>query len=154
MNLFRFFNTLYLFIKYHLIINRTIQQEQLIKRLSEVMEAQFKCDWVNRIYAVINPQIANGQYNESLVFEYTEYGRDPSQWVYKFIMERLNILSEFINTKNLFEIFTYDIKDLGNHNYLVIIEPICYRPLKQYAKWASVELLVISVLIAFYLWFF
>lgn len=141
------FKTLKQFIqhrKYSKIINKVCDEEQIIAKLSTAVGSQFKVDWVGRLYTVINPNIKDGKYNPEQVYEF-DFDGDPNntQWVEKWIMERFNLISNFIRTENLFEVFTYEIRPLEDYNYLVILQPITLQPLLKSAKYALLELCVI-----------
>ena len=94
---------------------------------------QFKKDWIGRLYAVINPNISTPLNDQ--VFEYNERGLDNKTYIEKWIMDRMNVLNEFILSHNLFDVLTYNIKKLDNYdNYLFVIQPIT---LKDCLKWSK-----------------
>jgi hypothetical protein len=83
-------------------------------------------DWIGRIYTVINPNINNGQYDvNDQIFEYNENGFDNNIYVERQIMKKLAIAQQYIQTNNLFDLLTYEIRKIDDYdNYLFIIQPI------------------------------
>ena len=127
-------------------INEAYEREQLIAKISTLMGVQFKRDNIGRVYAVINPNIKDGKYDPSQVFEFrAEGGIDTTEWVNKWLMERFTILNNFVTTENLFDVLQYEIKELGNSTYLVIIQPITLPPLLRSLKYLLFELLGLTV---------
>jgi hypothetical protein len=101
-------------------------------------------DWVKRLYAVINPNIKDGKYNPEQIYEFDYNGNpDNTEWITKWIMERLQILQNFMQTANLFDVIEYNIKDLGDLNYLVVFQPITLKPFLKSIKWALLELVAL-----------
>jgi hypothetical protein len=92
---------------------------------------------LGRLYTVVNPNIKDGQYDQSSqVFEYNEDGLNNELYVEKIIMDKLNIAAKFIHTNNLFELLTYEIKKLDEYdNYLFIIKPITLDNTLKYSKY-------------------
>ena len=65
--------------------------------------------------------------------------------VEQWVMERLNVISKFIQANNLFELLSYSIKKIDNYdNYLFILEPIT---LKDCMKWSKRFTILLGVLI-------
>lgn len=138
MIIYNFFKNLFLNIKYTKIIKKVYENERLLEGLSKIFKANFKIDWIGRAYAVLNPNLdENGQYSPNTqIFEYGERGLNNERMVEQWIMERMNIVSEFIRTNNLFEILTYSIKKLDDYdNYLFILEPITLHDCFKWSKW-------------------
>ena len=145
MNIIRFIISLWRFIRYHRILNKVYRDDEIIAKVSHALGTQFRRDWVNRIYGVINPEIRDGVYNPEQIIEYTEYGRDNSMWIEKYIMDHMNTLRSFIYTENLFEILTFSITPLGHSNYLFILEPITWGTLKTRFKYFIMELVMVII---------
>jgi hypothetical protein len=62
-------------------------------------------------------------------------------------MQRLNIAANFIQTNNLFDLLTYDIKRLDEYdNYLLIIEPITLNDCLKYTKYFGILLALLLVI--------
>jgi len=130
--------------KYNKIINTVYEEEEVIAKISTLLGVQFRRDWVNRLYAVINPNIKDGKYDPEQIVEFDFDGNpNNTEWVTKWIAERYQILLSFVSSKNLFEILQYNIQPLGGLNYLVTFTPITLPPLLKYAKYALLELCVI-----------
>ena len=155
MIVYRFFKYLWQHITYSNILNKIYKTENLMPNLSELFGCEFRKDWLGRLYTVINPNISNGKYDpNSQFFEYNEMGLDNTQYVEKWIMDRLNIASQFIQSNNLFELLTYEIKRIDNYdNYLFVIKPITLDDCLKYSKYFLCLLTVIGIgLITFFIY--
>ena len=121
-----FFQSFWIHWKYSKLLRNIYKSENLIQNLTNLFGVQFKIDWVGRIYAIFNPNIYNGGFDQnSQIFEYNENGFDNRFLVEKRIMEMLSVASQFIRAKNLFDLLTYKIKKIDDYdNYLFIIQPI------------------------------
>lgn len=150
MFIYKFFKNLFRHIKYQRIIDSAYQNEMLIARISTLLGVQFKLDWIKRLYAVINPNIKDGKYNPEQIYEF-DFNSTPdnTEWVTKWIMERLQILQNFMQTSNLFDVIEYHIKDLDNYNYLVVFQSITLAPLLKSIKWAVLELAILVSICVF-----
>ena len=153
MFLYKFFRKLFQHLKYQRIIKEAYEREQLIAKVSLLLGVQFKLDWVNRLYAVVNPNIKDGKYNPEQIYEF-DFDGNPynNEWVTKWVMERMGILRNFLQTANLFDVLEYKIKDLGNLNYLIIFQPITLTFLLKSIRPAIIELLIIILLILLWVW--
>lgn len=153
MFLYKFFRKLFQHLKYQRIIKDAYEREQLIAKISLLLGVQFKLDWVNRLYAVVNPNIKDGKYNPEQIYEFDFEGNPyNNEWVTKWVMERMGILRNFLQTANLFDVLEYKIKDLGNLNYLIIFQPITLTFLLKSILPAIIELLIIILLILLWVW--
>ena len=153
MFLYKFFQKLFQHLKYQRIIKEAYEREQLIAKISLLLGVQFKLDWINRLYAVVNPNIKDGKYNPEQIYEFDFEGNPyNNEWVTKWVMERMGILRNFLQTANLFDVLEYKIKDLGNLNYLIIFQPITLTFLLKSILPAIIELLIIILLILLWVW--
>ena len=153
MFLYKFFRKLFQHLKYQRIIKEAYEREQLIAKISLLLGVQFKLDWINRLYAVVNPNIKDGKYNPEQIYEFDFEGNPyNNEWVTKWVMERMGILRNFLQTANLFDVLEYKIKDLGNLNYLIIFQPITLTFLLKSILPAIIELLIIILLILLWVW--
>lgn len=153
MFLYKFFRKLFQHLKYQRIIKEAYEREQLIAKISLLLGVQFKLDWINRLYAVVNPNIKDGKYNPEQIYEFDFEGNPyNNEWVTKWVMERMGILRNFLQTANLFDVLEYKIKDLGNLNYLIIFQPITLTFLLKSIRPAIIELLIIILLILLWVW--
>lgn len=153
MFLYKFFRKLFQHLKYQRIIKDAYEREQLIAKISLLLGTQFKLDWINRLYAVVNPNIKDGKYNPEQIYEF-DFDGNPynNEWVTKWVMERMGVLRNFLQTANLFDVLEYKIKDLGNLNYLIIFQPITLTFLLKSIRPAIIELLIIILLILLWVW--
>ena len=147
MIIYNFFKYLLLNRKYSRLIKKAFDNENLLEGLSQMFKANFKTDWIGRVYAVLNPNLdENGQYSPNTqIFEYGENGLNNEKMVEQWVMERMVVISEFIQANKLFELLTYSIKKLDKYdNYLFILEPVT---LSDCMKWSKRFAILIGILI-------
>lgn len=133
--------------RYTKILRRIYKEEQIPENLSKLFNSNFKIDWVGRLYTVINPNLLNGEYDmNTQIFEYGENGLTNEMFIERYIMQKLNIASNFIKANNLFDLLTYKIEKIDEYdNYLFIIEPITFNDFVKNAKRFSILLLSLIV---------
>lgn len=148
---------IYRFIK-HLklwfILKKVYKEENILNNLSQMFKSNFRLDWVGRMYTILNPNINDmGQFDTNTqIYEYDEEGLKNDLYIEKWVMNNLNIASQFITNNNLFELLTYKIKKLDNYdNYLFIMQPITLESLFKSFKWAIGELVLIFLGIFIYI---
>jgi hypothetical protein len=58
--------------------------------------------------------------------------------VEQWVMEKMLVISNFIQTNNLFDVLTYSIKKLDKYdNYLFVLEPITLQNCFKWSKWMA-----------------
>lgn len=134
-------------------LNRIYQSEKVILRLSELFGAQVEKDWWGRLFVVINPAIKDGKLNDDVIYNESDSpdgGWTDEEYVRAWLFSRMNIITEFIKTENLFDALTYRLKKLDDWgNYLLILQPITFSDTIRKARYAGIELLIIvCILIA------
>lgn len=157
MIIYNFFKNLFLNRKYTRIIKKVYKDENLLEGLSKLFKTDFHQDWIGRVYAVLNPNLdENGNYSPNTqIFEYGESGLNNEKMIEQWVMEKLMVVSRFINANNLFELLSYSIKKLDNYdNYLFILEPITLADCLKWSKrmaWlvGGLVLIGIALLIVF-----
>ncbi len=147
----RFLISLYYSISHYRLLGKIIDKENLIYNLSVLFGAQFKYDWLNRPYVVLNPNVKDGQFNTDRVLEID--GND-AEYIKRWVIEKLLSANSFIIDNNLFDIVSYKVNRLDEFNYLFYLYPIQYTDTRHKFKWAFIELLIIIGLIFGYLLFF
>lgn len=138
MIVYNFFKNLFLNIKYTRLIKKAYKNENILEGLSQIFKTTFHMDWIGRTYAVLNPNLdENGNYSPNTqIFEYGENGLNNEKMVEQWVIEKMVVVSNFIQTNNLFELLTYSIKKLDKYdNYLFIIEPITLHDCLKWSKW-------------------
>ena len=116
------------------IIKAVIKEENLLENLSSLFskgdyKVNFKRDWIGRIYAVINPVVSDPQ---SRIFEYDTNGININSFVNKWVLEHMIAASNFVKNNGLFDILTYEIKQLDDdYNFLFILTPISWIDFKK-----------------------
>ena len=156
MIIYRFIKYLILNIKYSKILNEVYKKENLIENLSALFKVQFKKDWIGRIYAVFNPHIQEGIFDiNNQIYEYDTHGLTNRAHVEAYIMNQLNIAKQFVMTNNLFDLLTYDIKQLDEYdNYLFVIKPITLDDCLKYAKLFLLLIIIVGLIIGGFLIYF
>lgn len=116
------------------IIKAVIKEENLLENLSNLFskgnyKVKFKRDWIGRIYAVINPVVSDPG---SRIFEYDTNGTNINSFVNKWVLEHMIAASNFVKNNGLFDILTYEIKQLDDdYNFLFILTPISWNDFKK-----------------------
>lgn len=150
---YNFIKYLILNTRYTKILKHIYKEEQIPENLSKLFNSNFKIDWVGRLYTVINPNLLNGEYDTNTqIFEYGENGLTNEMFIERYIMQKLNIASNFIKANNLFDLLTYKIEKIDEYdNYLFIIEPITFNDFVKNTKRFSILLssLIIAGIILF-----
>ena len=145
MVIYSFIRNLLLNIKYTRLLRKIYDDEQLLRKFSELFGTEFRMDWVGRIYAVFNPNIANDMLDvNSQIFEYDETGLTNKPYIEKWIMTKLILVKDFIMANNLFDLLTYEIKKIDEYdNYLFVIKPITFDDCM---KWSKIFAITYSIL--------
>ena len=137
-------------IKLMRIIKKILKEENLLNNLSNIFSTNehrviFKTDWIGRIYAVINPLLADPN---TRIFEYNTEGMNLNSFIQKWIIEHMIAADNFVKNHELFDILTYEIKQLdANHNFLFILTPISWWDFKKSVKWLSITVLAVILLV-------
>lgn len=128
------------------ILKKVYKTENIIPNLSSMFKSNFKTDWIGRIYTILNPNLNDmGEFDTNTqIYEYGEEGLKNDMYVEKWIMNKLNIASQFITNNNLFELLTYDLKKIDDYdNYLFIMQPLTLKSLFTSFKWMIYELIAL-----------
>lgn len=151
----RFFKRLIDNIRYQKILNKVYKEEEVIAKVSTILGTQFYKDWIGRLYGVVNPAIKDGQWDNQQAFEYTTEGYDTTEHMKQWLMGRMQLLENFIQVNNLFDVLSFDIKRLdSNGNYLFMLYPITLPDTLKSAKQAAWEIFgLVSLTIAGFLIF-
>lgn len=152
MIIWNFIKNLYLYIKYYLLLKKIYNDEDLIDKLQFIFKTRFKIDWVGRIYSVLNPNISDNKFDTNKqIFEYNENGLINDTYIESWIMTQLNLMSNFIQTNNLFDLLSYNIIKLDKYdNYLFIIKPLLYDDLIKWSKRFGILILIFIIISILY----
>lgn len=144
MIIYKFIKYLRLYIKYAKTVIKVFKEENLMKSFSYLFGSEFRMDWVGRVYTVLNPMVQNIEDLGSsvAVYEFTQDGGlSNKMWIEKWIMDRLYAAQQFIQSNNLFDVMTYEIKKLDNNeNYLFVLKPLYFEDVKKWTKRFSILL--------------
>jgi hypothetical protein len=138
-------------------LKRVYEDEQLLRKFSELFGTEFRIDWVGRIYAVFNPNIINDELDvNSQIFEYGDRGLTNEPYIEKWVMTKLNLIEGFVMANNLFDMLTYEIKQIDEYdNYLFIIKPITFDDCIKWTKIFAItysSIAIISLITYFIVW--
>lgn len=136
MFIYNFIKYLVLHLKYTKILNVVYKDENLLENLSNTFKVNFKKDWTGRIYAIFNPYIQTGIFDQSdQIFEYTNEGISNKMYVESYILKQLSLIQFFIKANNLFDLLTYKLEKVDEYdNYLFIMQPITWDDCAKYTK--------------------
>lgn len=142
-----FIKDLITYIKHRKVINQMIKAENLMQNMGELFKTRFRQDWIGRIYTVINP-VVNGNIND-IIIEYDTEGANIRSYINKYVMDRMIAVNNFIINHELFDILTYDIKQLDDdYNFLFVMTPIAWFDFKHSIKRVLIELSVLLAIAA------
>jgi len=154
MVIYNFIKYLILYIKYAKIVRQVFEKENLLKSFSLLFNADFRIDWVGRVYTVLNPMVQQMEDptigSGVAIYEFTESGELSNRmWVEKWVMDHLMAAQRFIQANNLFDLLTYDITRLDdNENYLFVLQPLYFKEAKKWTKrmvWLISFILIIGI---------
>lgn len=131
------------FLRYNRYIRKAIKAEYLLDKLKYLFGGrEFRQDWIGRVYTVVNPNVDNiNAGGNTMIFE------DGKPMVEKWLMDNMNLMSQFITTNNLFDVLTYKIKKLDeDDNYLIVLQNVFYESAKKELKWISIGAVVLGFL--------
>lgn len=135
MVIYNFIKYLILSYRYNKILNKVYREENILPNLSKILGCELKQDWIGRVYAVINPYIKDGQYDETTVLYEVGSDKPSTIAVEEYVMKRLIQSSQFIRANNLFDLLTYSIEKIDDYgNCLFKMYPIPYVDLKRYTR--------------------
>lgn len=145
MIIYNFIKYLVMYIQYYKALRTAYKDENLVKRLGETLDINFKVDWIGRIYGIFNPNLKNGKFDvNNPIYSYNERGLDTEDFVKVYIMTKLNAIQTFVDTNTLFELVGYEIRRLDNYdNFLFIIKPLPYDNLVKWTKLLPISLTII-----------
>lgn len=145
MIIYRFIKYLFMTRRYAKILKQVDKIENIWSNLGKMLNTTFKTDWIGRKYAVINPSLSNDEYDSnSQIFEYGPDGLSDLPGVENWLMKRLLIAQQFIQTKNLFDILTYKIEKIDDYNnYLIVFQVFPLDDTIRYTKYFLLLLLTI-----------
>lgn len=125
------------------ILNRVYEDDKIIEKMSYALGAQFRRDWIGRLYVVLNPWLKDGKLSPEMILEYNDKGDlDDKMYMEQWVMTRLNIISSFIQANNLFDLLVYRIDELRDNNYLLVVQPYTLERVLSTGKKSFIELLL------------
>lgn len=138
----------YLHIKYSRILKKAMKEDNVIEGLEKLFGGvKFKKDWIGRIYVVLNPVIVNGKYDPTALIQDAVTG-SSEEFMKDWLMQRLIATQTFIKANNLFELLTYDFKQIDNYgNWLFIMYPITLTPFLKSIKINLIFLFIIGLIL-------
>lgn len=131
--IYSFIKNTYNYSKYNRLLKKIYKDEHIVENLSRQMNAEFKMDWVGRIYTVINPVVQGLQSDpvngsSTIAYEFNADGTlNPDAYVRQWVLAQLSGARDFIRAQNLFELLTLSVEKIDDdQNYLIIFKNIWY----------------------------
>ena len=127
------------YIKQRKMLDKIYAEERVLVNLGRLFKAEFRQDWIGRVYTVINPALEGADPvsgSSTQIYEFMPDGTlSENMWVEKWVMDKMNILSSFIKNNNLFELADYELTRLDDKdNWLFVIMPLQWKDLKRSIK--------------------
>lgn len=124
---FNIFSTLKTYIADYELISDTFYSEEFKKVLKRYLYADFKRDWLGRLYAVVNPVIdVNGKLNFSnVIFEIDGDNTNSNEFVKAWVFNEMKLIGDLFKIEKLYDYISIDFKHVGpldHDNYLVIFD--------------------------------
>lgn len=145
------------------LISDTLYSDALKIVLKKYLKADFKKDWIGRLYGVINPNLdENGQYDfNSVIIEIDGDNSNNNEYVRNWIYKQFKLIETLFKLDKLYTYIGIDLKHVGPvelDNYLVVIDIVSRKDfidsLKKFFKHllfdgalAGIVLLVLKLLL-------
>lgn len=132
-------------------INRTVgvvfHSDDMKLILKKYLKADFKEDWIGRIYGVVNPAInKDGEYDiSSVIMELDDDKTNNENWVSAWIYRQLMMVSSLFKLDKLYDYINLEIEHVGPSNmdnFLLIFDLISR---KNFVK--SIKMLIINLIV-------
>jgi len=97
--------------------------------LKKYLKANFKKDWIGRLYGVVNPNLdENGKYDfNSVIIEIDGDNTNNNDYVKNWIHRQFRLIEVLFKLENLYDYIGIELKHVGPvqfDNYLVVIDII------------------------------
>lgn len=123
------FACVFSYIKSRLYIRDTLYSEQFKYVLKKYLKADFKEDWIGRLYAVVNPAIdINGNIDfGSQIIEFTDDGMSTDNYVKSWVLKQMSLIKSVFNLQQsgFFDYISAEFKHVGPENadnWLVVFD--------------------------------
>ena len=136
-------------------LKKIYKETDIVQKLSETYEVDFKVDRAARLYAVLNPMLLNLRTkNTSQIFEYTSNGVSDISWLKQYVMDRLIGVERYLAEIGLLDVLKFDITqcyidDEPTNNYLLKFTPILFDDFVNSKKKLIILVLVLVSLLLF-----
>lgn len=95
--------------------------------LKKYLKANFKKDWIGRLYGVVNPNLdENGKYDfNNVIIEMDGDNTNNNEYVRNWVHRQLRLIEVLFKLENLYDYIGIELKHVGPpqlDNYLVIID--------------------------------
>ena len=127
------------------------ERSTLLKSLTLSFGHRFRMDKIGRIYTVINPMVQNIDTGGNTLI----YDGNNEPMIKEYLIKCMLLLKTFIGENKMFDILTYDIKQLDeDQNYLVILKPIFLDDtIKYFKRFLYIILCLLIVCITYFVIF-
>ena len=127
------------------------ESDTLLKSLTVSFGNRFRMDKIGRIYTVINPMIKNIDTGGNTLI----YDGNNEPMIKEYLLKCMLLLKTFIGENKMFDILTYDIKQLDeDQNYLVILKPIFLDDtIKYFRRFLYITLCLVILCVTYFIIF-
>ena len=154
------FACIFSYIKSRLYIKDTLYSEQFKYVLKKYLKADFKEDWIGRLYAVVNPAVdINGNIDfGSQIIEFTDDGMSTDGYVKGWVLKQMNLIKSVFHLQQsgFFDYINAEFKHVGPENadnWLVVFDLVdrkilvssIYKEIKQILLYGAIGLSVYLV---------
>lgn len=154
------FICIFSYIKSRLYIKDTLYSEQFKYVLKKYLKADFKEDWIGRLYAVVNPAVdINGNIDfGSQIIEFTEDGMSTDNYVKSWVLKQMSLIKSVFNLQQsgFFDYINAEFRHVGPENadnWLVVFDLVdrkilvssIYKEIKQILLYGAIGLAVYLV---------
>ena len=122
--------------------------------LKQYLKADFKKDWIGRLYGVVNPNINNGQYDfNNIIIEIDGDNTNNNEYVKHWVYKQLKLISSLFKIEKLYDYINIDFKHVGPieyDNYLVVFDIVSRRVfIESLKKWLKkiLFLLILAIIV-------
>ena len=125
--LYYFIVVLIQYIKDYRTVGKFFYSEGFHKILEKYLNKAFKCDWIGRLYAVINPNIdIDNKLNlTNTIIEFDDDRTNNEVFVNNWIFKQLNLVADVFTLHNVYSYITLKINKVGpkeHDNFLVVFD--------------------------------
>ena len=110
-------------------ISDTLYSDAFRLVLKNYLKADFKKDWIGRLYGVVNPNLdENGKYDfNNIIIEIDGDNTNNNEYVKNWVYKQMKLIGSLFKIERLYDYINIDFKHVGPENmdnYLVIFDVV------------------------------